>query len=73
MKLEKVQKKKIWEYSYLTKTEMDVHVESMTKAGFTLEKIIKEKMIAILSQTINELKYEDIQFEKEGEIPILDV
>lgn len=67
MILDKVQKKKLWSYSYDSIEEMEIHLRQMTQAGFLIEKQNKEGLTSVLSQTFCEQKYEDIIFEKEDE------
>ena len=67
MILKKVQKKKIWIYKYDSKEEMKNHLYIMIKAGFSIESSDENNLIIVFSQTLNELKDEDIKFEKKRE------
>ena len=67
MILKKVQKKKIWKYEYENKKEMENHLDIMQKAGFAIEELNKKSLTIVFSQTMSELKDEDIKFEKKRE------
>ena len=63
MQLNSVLKKKIWDYSYSSVEEMNIHLKSME--SFHLESIDKINLTASFSQIISSQNIEDIKYKEE--------